>query len=146
MGYDVHITRKEYFFDEDGEEISLDEWKSYIANDPEMRLDGYAEAKFPEGTLRVESEGMAVWEGWSKNEIDGGLAWMDHFEGSIACKNPDEEILKKMYQIASTLDAKVQGDEGEIYDSEGKSNWTELKEQGERMREQYSKKWWEFWK
>ena len=51
-----------------------------------------------------------------------------------------------MYKIASVLGAKVQGEEGEIYDSEGESNWLELKEQGKRMRDQASKKWWEFWK
>ena len=146
MGYEVHITRKEYFFDEEGEQISFEEWENYIANDNEMRLDGFAEAKTPEGILRIENEGLAVWEGWSKNEVDGGMAWMSYFEGCITCKNPDEEILKKMHKIASKLGAEVQGDEGEIYDSEGQSNWQELKEQGEKMREQISKRWWEFWK
>ena len=44
MGYEIHITRKTEWFDEDGPEISLEDWKAYIASDPEMRLDGYAEA------------------------------------------------------------------------------------------------------
>ncbi len=55
MGYDVHITRKDEWFSEEGAEISLDEWKQYIDSDPEMRLDNYAETDTPEGILRVAS-------------------------------------------------------------------------------------------
>jgi hypothetical protein len=36
-------------------------------------------------------------------------------------KNPDLEILRKMHSIARHLSAKVQGDEGETYDHDGKS-------------------------
>ena len=30
MGYEIHITRKTEWFDEDGPEISLEDWKAYI--------------------------------------------------------------------------------------------------------------------
>jgi hypothetical protein len=62
VGYDVHITRKENWFDENGPAISLDEW---------------------------------------------------------AAVDPDPKILRKMFVIAQNLAAKVQGDEGEIYGSDG---------------------------
>ena len=43
--------------------------------------------------------------------------WLDWFEGDIYTKNPDEPILAKMLGIASSLGAKVQGDDGEVYRS-----------------------------
>jgi hypothetical protein len=144
MGYDVHITRKDEWFDEDGEKITLAEWKQYVKTDSEMRLDNYAEAKIPNGILRVESEGLSVWLGYSGHEKDGNMAWFDYFEGNIKVKNPDEEVLRKIFTIAETLKAKVQGDDGEIYDAEGNSNWKELRQQN--VLSTNVKKWWQFWK
>ena len=129
MGYDVHISRKDEWFSDEGNEISLDEWKQYVESDPDMRLDNFAEAKTPEGVLRVESEGLSVWVGYSGHEADG----------NIKVKNPDEEILKKMFSIAQSLDAKVQGDECEIYDENGQSNWEELRKQEGHWRRIFKK-------
>ena len=145
MGYEVHITRKEMFFDTDGEDISLQEWIDYVHADKDMRLDGYAEANTPDGVLRVEDESLAVWLGWSRHDIDGGMAWMHHFNGSIVSKNPDQETLKKFYQIAQLFDAKVQGDEGEVYDENGDSNWDELKAESSKGQTNKEKRWWQFW-
>lgn len=143
MGYDIYITRKEDWSDEEGAEISLDEWKQYIDADPEMRLDGFAEVELPDGgALRVEGEGIAVWTKWSQHEIDGGMAWFNFFEDHISVKNPDEEVLKKMYQIAQSLHAKVQGDDGEIYDANGKGTYQDQ----ENNYDSAEKKWWQFWK
>lgn len=47
------------------------------------------------------------------------MAWFDYRDGCIVVKNPDEEIRRKMYFIASALGALVQGDEGERYDESG---------------------------
>ena len=146
MGYDVHISRKDEWFSDEGNEISLDEWKQYVESDPDMRLDNFAEAKTPEGVLRVESEGLSVWVGYSGHEADGNMAWFEYYDGNIKVKNPDEEILKKMFSIAQSLDAKVQGDECEIYDENGQSNLEELRKQGEATGDEHSKKWWQFWK
>lgn len=142
MGYDIHITRKEEWSDEEGVEISLDEWRQYINSDYEMRLDGFAETELPDGALRVENEGIGVWTKWSQHEIDGRMAWFDYFEGDIRVKNPDEDILKKMYQIAQSLNAKVQGDDGEIYDVNGKA----ISHDEENNYDSIKKKWWQFWK
>lgn len=143
MGYDIHITRKEDWSDEEGIEISLDEWKQYIDADPEMRLDGFAEAELPDGgALRVEDEGIAVWTKWSQHEIDGGMAWFNYFEDHISVKNPDEEIFKKMYQIAQALNAEVQGDDGEIYDANGKATYQDQEHNSDSV----EKKWWQFWR
>ena len=120
MGYEIHITRKTDWFERDGPNISLEDWKSYISSDPDMRLDGYAEATAGNGdVLRVEDEGLAVWTAYSDHGVNGNMAWLYLGSGGIIAKNPDEEILKKMFEIAQALDARVVGDEGEEYGKDG---------------------------
>ena len=143
MGYEVHITRKENWFDE-GPDIALEEWLDVVRSDPEMRLDGHAEATVAEGAvLRMEDPSMSVWVGYSKHGQQGNMAWLWHSRGNVMAKNPDEEILRKMSLIAAQLSAKVQGDEGELYGEDGNPigeatstpNHSNLS----------SKPWWRFW-
>ncbi|HEX6813198.1 MAG TPA: hypothetical protein VF384_16360 [Planctomycetota bacterium] len=116
MGYEVHITRAAEWLDSETKPITIEEWLAYLASDPEMRLDGFAEARTPEHrTLRLESKGLAVWTAWHGEGRGQGHAWMDHREGRITVKNPDPEMLAKMCTIATQLGAIVQGDEGEPY-------------------------------
>ena len=108
MGYDVHVTRPSPWFAKDGLEISLDEWIVTVKSDPEMRLDGVAEASTPSGDrLRYESEGLAVWTGYPDRR------------GRVVVKNPDQRVLRKMWSVAQGLSAKVEGDEGETYGENG---------------------------
>ena len=117
MGYELHITKQENWFDDDdSRQISFDEWMQILADDKEMRLDNFAEATTTsEDTIRVESEGLSVWTKYSGNGLNGNYAWFNYSQGSIVCKNPDDEIIGKMLDIAGRLNAKVQGDDGEIY-------------------------------
>jgi hypothetical protein len=120
MGYDVHITRRKNWSDDDGPRISLAEWTALVEKDPEMRVDGCAEATLPDGgILRVESKGLSVWTAYSAHGRDGNMAWFDLRRGNVVVKNPDPEILQKMWSLAQRLAASVQGDEGEYYDSAG---------------------------
>ena len=137
MGYDVHITRRDHWSDEDND-IELNEWSAYIQSDQDMRLDGYAETETPDGVLRIESDGLAVWTGYSKHEEDGNMAWFSYFEGDVCVKYPDEEVLQKMHRISVSLGAKVQGDDGELYDESGIPERASANIQ--------TKKWWQFWK
>ena len=146
MGYDIHITRKDEWFSEDGTGISLEEWKQYVKSDPEMRLDNYAETETSNGVLRVKSEGLAVWLGYSGHGVGGNMAWFYYSDGNITVKNPDEEILRKMISIAKSLNAKVQGDECEVYNEKGQHNWQPLKAEEESLRKTMPKKWWQIWK
>jgi hypothetical protein len=139
LGYDVHITRKPGWSDLDGPQISLAEWVAVVEGDPEMRLDGYAEAKVPNGMLRIERDGLAVWIAYSGHMKAGNMAWFDFRNGNIAVKNPDSEILTKMWSLAQRLSATVQGDEGELYDATGniiRSTPATLPTR---------KPWWRFW-
>ncbi len=146
MGYNVHITRKHAWFDDVGEAITLEEWIEYVHATPEMRLDGYADVETPDGILRVESKGLSVWLSYSGHQVDGNMAWIDHEEGNIVVKNPDQEILKKMVQIARSLNAKVQGEECEVYDAEGNSIGEVLTGENDSMPASVPRKWWQFWR
>lgn len=144
MGYDVHITRSEEWWADNAPRITLEEWKSYVASDPSIRIDNAAQASTGEGgVLRYESEGLAVWTAYSGHTEDANKAWLDFRDGRIVVKNPDEEILKKMHSIAEALSAKVQGDDGEIYVSDGEP---QAGDKGSTAPpSQPSKPWWRFW-
>ncbi len=118
MGYDVHITRKPYWADDDGERIEIDDWLAYLATDAEMRHDGFAEANVSGGTFRIVEPGLAV---WTRHPESPATAWVSYSKspGCITVKNPDEPFLAKMHAIATRLGARVQGDEGEVYGPNG---------------------------
>ena len=42
-------------------------------------------------------------------------------DGAIDTKNPDKLVIRKMVELANKLKAKVIGEEGEVYDSDGNS-------------------------
>ena len=123
MGYDLHITRKKNwdgFEDEQGPQISADEWIALVHADAEMRLDGFCEVRLPEGKVfRVDHPSIAVWTAWSHHGGHGDMAWFHHHHDNVAVKNPDREIRRKMWRLAERLGAKVQGDDGEYYDRFG---------------------------
>ena len=146
MGYDVHITKKQQWFDDEGPEISLEDWTEYVNNNSDMQLDGFAETPLSNGqTLRLESEGLSVWLGYSGHEDEGNKAWFLYSDGNVIVKNPDEEILKKMYHIAQHFGATVQGDECETYDENAQATAPE----GETRPVEHplaNGRWWQFWK
>ena len=117
MGYELHITGKENWVNEDpSNDITLEQWLDYVKNDPDMRLDNFAQASTTDGQkIRIEEDGICVWTKYSKDGIDGNHAWFWLSMGNISTKNPDAEIGNKMMDIAGSLRAKVQGDDGELY-------------------------------
>ena len=113
MGYDVHITRKTEWSDESGPLITEDDWRAYVASDPELVITGCAECKTPAGdVIKMTHPLLTEWRHHSSRTT----IWLSYFEGNLSIKNPDEECLAKMRKIASKLQARVQGDDGEFYD------------------------------
>lgn len=98
MGYDLHITRAEVWTETQGSEIPAEEWLSYVEGDEELTLDP------PNGAYSV------IWKG-------EGELWFDWYEGNVYTTNPDRIALEKMLSIAKALNAKVQGDNGEVYNT-----------------------------
>ena len=92
MGYDLHITRKEDWSDEDSWfDIPLDEWKSLVANDPDLAIDCSASVFTPQGERCMYK--------WTKPFSNGNdCAWFDLEDGNIDVKNPDDDTIKKMLQ------------------------------------------------
>jgi len=104
MGYDVHITRAELWAENEGHWITAEEWLRVVEEDEELQLDPHP------------SNGpyMAIWNGPSENSEP----WLDWADGNVFTKNPDAPLLAKMIELAGKLKAKVQGDDGEIYDAQ----------------------------
>ena len=121
MSYDVQISKNREWWDEEiGGGISLDEWKSYLASDDSMRVDGITKAKSPEGTdVHYENEGLAAWVVNPNHAKVENVVWFDYRDGRVVVKNPDAETLRKMHSIAVQFVASVFGDEGEEYDENG---------------------------
>jgi len=122
VGYDVHITRRTDWFEQGQPSIALAEWLTFVQADSEMRLDGFAEANLGDGSvLRTEDPSLAVWFAHPERGNRNGLAWLWLSGGNVQAKNPDVHTLKKMWTIAQALGAKVQGDDGELYESTGQT-------------------------
>ena len=110
MGYNIYIHRREHSYDE-GDDISPDEWLAYIATDP---------------SIEIDQELMAMWRKngstdipvlWKDSDLpEGGFYYGD---GLIQTKNPSAATIIKAWQIANALDARVEGDNGEFYHSDG---------------------------
>lgn len=145
MGYELYITRQNDWFEKDQLfEISLEEWINYVKNDPEMRLDGFAQIEVQNGEiLRIDNEGISVWIKYSGEGIGQNHAWFSYYHGNIIVKNPNQEIINKMCDIASTLNAKVQGDNGELYEKAPFLN-RRLEEINDTWTIQ-KKPWWKIW-
>jgi hypothetical protein len=98
MGYDLHITRRE-FWAGDGPPITSDEWLGLIKKDPDLAL-------FPKN-----GPFFAI----VKDSGDEDDFWLDWCDGNIFTKNPKEQHVEKMKKLAKELKAEVQGDDGEMY-------------------------------
>lgn len=149
MGYDFHVTRKEYWAD-DAPEITLEEWLAFVDRDPELRQDGYAEAPLGNGKiLRIDSEDICVWTAYSGGASGKDTSWITWGTGNIVAKNPDLEIRQKLWRIAQAFDAKVQGDDGELYDEDGEMIKEEMPpaEGGSAPSAPgaHKRPWWKFW-
>jgi hypothetical protein len=102
MGYDVHITRADNWAENQGFEISTEEWLNLVQEDHEL-------IPMPEN-----GKYFVIWHGTTKYPE----TWFNWSNGNIDTKAPDKATFHKMLQIALKLNAKVQGDEGELYDKE----------------------------
>lgn len=98
-GYDLHITRKNFWADASGPAITFDEWKAYVRSDSQVAHDDRNTehdfiVRFPGGQFPI---------------------WYNPSLGEIYTKNPNEAAIQKLIEISRRLKAKVQGDDGEFY-------------------------------
>ena len=112
MGYDLHIHRAEEWLEAETNPITLDEWYAWVESRPEFELDTESHVGY-EGGVTVHP---AVWTGHSSGEP---VPFWWGPDGEIVLKGVDEEIIRKMVQVADALGARVQGDDGEFYGGDG---------------------------
>jgi hypothetical protein len=135
MAYETHITRAHHWKHSEERPIEAAEWAAYIASDSEMELAEYAIVSMADGTtIRMEGPGIAVWTGYSgaaeagdRDDADGsGVAgnrvWFQWLGAEIVVRNADEEIRRKMHDVALALSAYVQGDDDEFYGPDGRES------------------------
>ncbi|MBC7960700.1 MAG: hypothetical protein H7X94_12600 [Vallitaleaceae bacterium] len=119
MGYDLHIIRRDDWDDfEEESKISLEEWLTYVKFDKELELTNGYQIKIPGIENSFQNvPGFCNWTEHPTKKYDE-QPWFDYGFGCISTKNPDEDTIRKMIKIAETLNAKVQGDDGEFYDED----------------------------
>lgn len=100
MGYDLHITRRQSWTDQDND-ISFDEFVDYVSSDPEFTYPSAMGKEF------------ADW----KSPRSGYGSWLCWSDGESYTKNPEPEFIDKLVVIARALNAKAQGDDHEVYRS-----------------------------
>ena len=102
MGWEIHITRAEYWPLSEQNPIRQEEWLALIEADPELVIDPFYEGTFAR---------------WLAHKVGRACEypWFDWHEGRVFTKHPDNRTIAKMLEIASKLSAQVQGDDGERY-------------------------------
>ena len=101
MGYDLHITRADFWAENEGQTISAEEWLQIVRDDASLSLDV------------TNGSCFAVYTA----EAGDATRWLDWRDGNVYTKNPDRKTLKKMLAVAEALGGRVQGDDGEHYKS-----------------------------
>ncbi|MBY8873275.1 hypothetical protein K7640_15680 [Micromonospora sp. PLK6-60] len=108
MGYELHISRAEEYYDSEEHPVALDEWLSYAESNSTLRVGG--------------------WLGWDEDRqpiyeytcADGSVVSLTWFEGAIEIKGHfDGDAYREFGALAEDLRGNLQGDEGERYTSDG---------------------------
>jgi len=145
MGYELHITRQEDWADTETTDISLDEWLAYVSSDIELVLTNGYDIKIGTETEFQNRPGYCEWNAHPTEKEPNARPWFSYWKGSIDTKNPDAQTIRKMMQIASALNAKVQGDDGETYTEEYLAELESEEKPKALLRQQEKKAWWKFW-
>lgn len=91
----------------------LTEWMAIVEGDPSLHL---MPIKDDEGNVWMEDPD----KGSAAFKLSSGEWWPLWWEeGRVYTKNPPKPFFVKLDAIADTLGARLQGDDGEFYDSEG---------------------------
>ena len=111
MGYELHIHRKTNWFD-DGPSISDHEWKAVFSADSSLLVDGEIYYRIDERDVTAP---IVAWRAGKADEAVFHL-----YKGEVTVNTSNDSALAKAWEIASKLDARLQGDDGEFYGPEGK--------------------------
>ena len=99
MGYDLHITKKDFWADENGQCISREDWNNYVKTDNQIQHN--TKNSIDDFLVSLEREHFPLWYNPDICEI--------------YTNNPSKKVIDKLIKISEALGARVQGDDGEIY-------------------------------
>lgn len=108
MSYDIHITRANHWTASTKSPISLDELKALFSAKNDFE---YSNTFSISGPIQISINGdFFIWK------VDEVTVPFRYFESKLTVSGTDEgDIIDKMKEIANELNAKVQGNEGELY-------------------------------
>ena len=100
MAYDFHITRAALWAENEAHQILASEWLNVVDDDMEL--------------IRDPSNGpySVRWNSRRSSEV----GWFDWCDGNVYTTDPSQAAIAKMVAVAALLSAKVQGDDGEMYE------------------------------
>ena len=111
MGYDVHVVSTSDWLDSESNPVTKEDVNAALARDPTLSWSETDYVEMAEDDGSVERYFMINWNG------DAVFWW---YKSEVRCKNPSEEQLLKLLDLATALGAHVVGDDGEKY-QRGKS-------------------------
>lgn len=95
--------------------ITLDEWRTFVSEQPDLRLREYVEIPRKGGQpVRFKKDGLAEWLGHPSGEP----VRLNYFWGYLEFTNPDDPTCKRASEIAVSLGARIQEEELERDDEE----------------------------
>ena len=109
MGYELYITRAAYFYETREAPIQESEWLAVVEADSTLLQ------SFSDWLIRIGPDGYEerVHPWLYVEHPDQPTLW--YLDGAISTKNPDEKLISKLVELARALDARVIGEEGEVY-------------------------------
>lgn len=99
MAYYLYMTRAAHPDRNEGQWITLDEWKTALLGDTTLEHTG--------------AEGVVMYRA-SAGEPACHMFWKN---GNICCANPDPATVDKMVALSAALQSKVLGEEAELYEN-----------------------------
>jgi hypothetical protein len=106
MGYDVHLVRTTDWLDSESNPVTKEDINAALAGDPTLSWSDTDYVEMAEDNGSAERYFMINWQG------DAVFWW---YKSEVRCKNPNEEQLLKLVDLAAALGAHVVGDDGEKY-------------------------------
>ena len=98
MGYDLYITRKDWWASPEGPEISLEEWVAFARTCADVGPDPH-NVGVQNWIMLSHPKKVPLW--WSS--------------GRVHTKNPDDEAIAILVRLAKGLSARVLGEDDEVY-------------------------------
>jgi hypothetical protein len=147
MGYSVTIVRKNNWEDINEESnITLEQWLQYVDSDEELEQPLESSLTEYNKEYYQQKPGYCEWTSHSTYKEPFARPWFDYYKGQITSENVDDETMLKMIAIAECLNAKVQGQDGEVYTEDDVMRVRVINDTVSRPQlKTNTKPWWKFW-